>query len=103
MTVSRFTSRHCRVIISFTTVTHFDGKVSRWSLIRVLLQCFGDHRVIKLPISVTVVLLGNSLEGMGAFWASRPYRKNGSFTDERKRKSPKSLFYNNLGEIFGGA
>ena len=66
MTVSRFTSRRCRVIISFTTVTHFDGKVSRWSLIRVLLQCFGDHRVIKLPISVTVVLLGNSLEGMAA-------------------------------------
>ena len=103
MTVSRFASRRRRAIISLTTVTHFDGKVSRWSLIRVLLQCFGDHRVIKLPISVTVVSLGNSQEGMAAFWASRPYRKNGSFTDGRKRKSPKSLFYNNLGEIFGGA
>ena len=76
MTVSRFASRRRRAIISFTTVTHFGGKVSRWSLIRVLLQCFGDHRVIKRPISVTVLLLGNSLEGMAAFWASRPYRSD---------------------------
>ena len=30
-------------------------------------------------------------------------RINGEFTDGRKRKSPKSLFYNNLGVIFGGA
>ena len=71
MTVSRLTSRGRRAIISFTTVTHFDGKVSRWSLIRVLLKCFGDHRVIKLPIYVTVVLLGNSLEVTAACWASR--------------------------------